>query len=453
MYRLIIQQFFRSKVVILCLALVILLGIMGMLIGRQFLERQQTITEQVAEYQQEHIQRNVTYHSDDLGLLLYYIKFALINKPEKLAALSIGQSDVNPNVRQVTIRNLEGQKYDTDLVNPSSLQSGNLDLGFVIIHLFPLLIIVFSFNLLSEEKEAGTWPMIAVQSRSKFGYIVRKLSIRAMVVLGVYFFLIGLAAVVLGLPMNEAFAAFFMLGLGYILFWFALCLLVISFGKTSSHNALTLLSLWLAFSILLPSGVNNFLTSQYPVPEALQTMIDQRDGYHKKWDADKITTMAAFYRHYPQYESYGMQSEEGFTWLWYYAMQQMGDDDAREASLAMKEKLKQREQASQLLAWCIPSMHVQLAFNQLAGTSLMDHLRFLDATGKFHEQLRLFFYPKIFDQEEVSKVEWGAFRPGFFRKVTTVNLGNVLLPVWGWALILLIIVLYRFGKLQKKEGW
>ena len=34
--------------------------------------------------------------------------------------------------------------------------------------------------------------------------------------------------------------------------------------------------------------------------------------------------------------------EGDFNWLWYYAMQQMGDDEAAKEALAFKEKLKKR---------------------------------------------------------------------------------------------------------------
>ncbi|WP_228426044.1 hypothetical protein [Chryseobacterium carnipullorum] len=61
--------------------------------------------------------------------MLYYLKFGLVNQTDHLNALSIGQRDVNPSIQNLTIRNLEGQKYDTDLQNPVSLLLGSLDLG------------------------------------------------------------------------------------------------------------------------------------------------------------------------------------------------------------------------------------------------------------------------------------------------------------------------------------
>ena len=77
-------------------------------------------------------------HNEDLGLLLYYTKFAFIHSLSPLGGLSVGQSDLNPTVKQLTIKTFEAQRFDTDLVNPSSLNAGNLDLAFVILFSFPV---------------------------------------------------------------------------------------------------------------------------------------------------------------------------------------------------------------------------------------------------------------------------------------------------------------------------
>lgn len=442
MYRLLFKEFFRSKVVILSLVLVGVLGLTGILIGKQFLDRQELATEQVAQYQKEHIERNVKFHQDEMGLLLYYLRFALINQPDKIAGLSIGQSDVNPTIQHVTIRNLEGQKYDTDLVNPSSLQAGNLDLGFVIIYLLPLLIIVFMFNLLSEEKEAGTWNLVAIQSTSKLKYLLTKLAVRGLVLMGLFVFLLGTAKLVLGLPLDRAFFAFFLLGTCYLAFWFTVCFLIVSFQRNSSFNAVTLLAVWLVLAILLPAGINNYLGNQYPVPEALETMIDQRDGYHKKWDSGKRETMESFYTHYPQFESYGFSEGEEFSWLWYYAMQQMGDDDAREESNRMRDKLMQRGQVSKRVSWFVPTMHIQLGFNEIAGTGSSDHMAFLDKTNDFHERLRLHFYPKIFANASALDENWSDFQPEFIEKNLSVEWATLLLPMICCTVMVFIFAFY-----------
>lgn len=416
-----------------------------MLIGRQFLTKQEQAIAEVTQHQQEHIGRNVRWHADDMGGLLYYLRFALVDAPDRLAALSIGQRDVNPTIQSVTIRNLEGQQYDTDLNNPTNLQSGNLDLGFVIIYLFPLLIIAFTYDLFSQEKETGTWRLVAVQSTSTLRYLWYKLSVRALLLYGVLLALFAIAIPLLSLPLDEALGAFVVLSLLYLAFWFALSFLVISWQRSSSFNVLTLLSLWVVLAILLPAFVNNFLANRYPVPEALSTMVKQRDGYHEKWDMDKAVTINKFYAHYPQYQKYTV-SDEDFSWLWYYAMQQMGDDESQQQSQAMREKIRQREQASRSSALAIPTLHTQLQFNDLARTGLGNHLEFLDRTRAFHERMRLYFYPKIFENVSVEAEDWQQFRPEYLSAKPGVRWPTVVLPL---LIMVVVITLLSVINLRK----
>ncbi len=136
MYTLLFKNFFRTRSAYLGLIFLLLSGVVSLYIGKQFLDKQESNVLHTAQYQQEHIQRYVKYFDKESGLLLYYLKFGLVNKTDNLNGLSIGQRDLNPSVQSLTIRNLEGQKYDTDLNNPVSLLFGNLDLGFVIIFCF-----------------------------------------------------------------------------------------------------------------------------------------------------------------------------------------------------------------------------------------------------------------------------------------------------------------------------
>ena len=156
MLALLFKNFIRSKGTKIGLIFLLIICFISLLIGQQFQQKQQNNINEAALYQKEHIARNAAFHKDEMGLLLYYIKFSLVNKTLPLNSLAIGQRDVNPSIQSVTIRGLEGQKYDAELNNPNNLLSGNIDFSFVLIYLFPLLIIAFSYNLVSEEKESGT---------------------------------------------------------------------------------------------------------------------------------------------------------------------------------------------------------------------------------------------------------------------------------------------------------
>ena len=338
MFSLLFKSFLRTKIFWLSLVLLLTVGMISILIGKQYLIKQNNTIVAAQEFQKESINRNLKYHNDDLGLLLYYLRFTLIKKPSNISAISIGQSDVNPILQTVTIRGLEGQKYDTDFENPSLLMSGNLDLGFVIIYLFPLVLIAMTFNLYSEEKELGTWRILTAQTSRRLGFLLRKLMVRLVVVFTIFIFLMLMASIILQIKMDQKFLAIFLQSILYILFWSALCLWIISLLKASSFNALALISIWVVLTILIPAIVNNYVLNRYQVPEALYTMLEQRDGYHEKWDLEKEATMTSFFEAYPQYKDYEVP-ENKFSWIWYYAMQYNGDLAAKEISAEMKEKI------------------------------------------------------------------------------------------------------------------
>lgn len=442
------RQFLRTRTCIVGLSLLLVLGVISILIGRQFLNVQQEVAAQVAEKQSDHISRNVAYHSDDLGLLLYYLEFAFINDPSPLAGLSIGQRDVNPSVESVTIRTLEAQKYDTDLINPVKLLYGNLDMSFVIVYVLPLLIIAFTYNLWSEEEESGTARLIGVMARSKIRFLLSKLSIRFILLFVSVLLLLVLASVVLDIPWGLPLLAFFSISVLYLIFWFALSFWIISLQRNSNFNALTLLSIWLLLVVLVPAALNNYLTSAYPIPEALTTTIKQRDGYHEKWDTNKRETVSQFFKVYPQFEKYGYPSEEGFNWLWYYAMQHLGDEESREESTIMHDKIMQREQISELWSRFVPAMHTQLMLNSLSGTDLMNHMHFLQQTGEFHERIRMFFYPKIFGEENAQEIDWEQFQPEHLPVRSEVHWIKTIMPLF---LSICVLVAMTFGRFWLKK--
>lgn len=434
---------------LVALVLLLVLGIVAIFIGKQFLERQSSIMSKVAAQQKQHIQQHVATHHE-MGLLLYYLRFSLISPPDPLSALSIGQRDVNPGVQSITIRGLQGQTYDTDLTNPVQLHSGNLDLGFVILYLFPLVIMAFTFNLLSEEKESGTWRLVAVQSRSLLYFLWCKLSVRALFIYVLLVLLLGIAVLMVPLPLSATFWAFVLVSVLYVMFWLVLAFWVSSLKRSSGFNVLTLLSVWVMLTFLLPAMVNNVVSAYYPLPEALSTIVKQRDGYHEKWDMEKSVTMAKFYEHYPQFSSYGIP-QENFSWLWYYAMQQMGDDAATPERDALRKKIQQRERASQRLAWAIPTLHAQLQMNDLARTSLTDYIRLLDAAQDFHEKNRLYFYPRIFDQALVHDVDWSQITPAYVPLRAGVNWLLLALPLMAINLLLLLVVWLRRKRLKSVD--
>jgi ABC-2 type transport system permease protein len=91
----------------------------------------------------------------------------IIPPSSPLAVLAIGQSDLMPNSYKV---GLDGRlewnarnRVAQQLENPLLLKSGRFDLAFVILYIYPLLILAVSYNMISSEKETGTLHMLLAQ--------------------------------------------------------------------------------------------------------------------------------------------------------------------------------------------------------------------------------------------------------------------------------------------------
>ncbi len=447
MYLLLIKQFFRSKTVFIAFATLMVLGALSIGTGKQFLNQKEVSIQKTIAQHDIHLENQLRLHKDDIGLMMYYFKFSFINPLQPLAGISIGQSDLNAHIQNVTILNLEGQKYDTDLVNPMRLQAGNLDFSFLIIYLFPLVIIALNFNLLSEEEEKGTWKMISIQGKSHFKFLLKKLSIRVLFVITTLGVLFIIASLVLKIPLAADFGNFILISYAYVLFWFTICFCVILLRKSSSMNAILLLTAWLVLVVFIPVVVNQYIVNTYPISEAYTMTIKQRDEYHKRWDTDKKETMNMFLKHYPQFAKYELQ-EKGFSWMWYYAMQQMGDDQSLGEKEAMYAKIKKRDALSKKIAQFFPPLQVQLSMNEIAKTSLMHHIDFLDATTKFHEDLRLDFYPKIFEAHKADTISWEKYKPSFY-KIKPIYHLEALYSIMLMNIILIMISFFVKSKFLK----
>lgn len=446
-YLLEFKLFFRNKTAWAGILILLISGFAGIYFGKKFIERQQVVIEKAAILQQENTATNVKYFGKELGLLLYHNKFSVAHVPDNWAAFANGQRDLNPYLISVTMLGLEGQLYDTDLLNPTTLLLGNMDLAFVFIFLFPLVIIAFTYNLLSGEKESGIWGLLASQSAAPLQVLWRRFAVRIITVFAVAVLLMMAACSYLHLAADLHLLLVLTMLCLYLGFWFALCFWIISKNRSSNFNAMGLIAFWVLLNVIFPALLNVWLTQKYPVPEALEALVQQREGYHEKWDMDKSITMDSFFKHYPQLKKYPFPQEQSFSWYWYYAMQQNGDDQAAQSLSAMSRKLEQRDRFTKITSLILPGIQTQLILNQLAGSDLQNHLEFQMAVRKHHEKLRLYFYPAIFQEKPTEVVDWTQFKLEYYKGHATGGIWQGMLSV---TILTLLFSLLAISNLRKK---
>ena len=369
----------------------------------------------------------------DAGEVGYYHQNYALHHPTAWAGLALGQRDVNPYYLKLRLLGLQGQLYAYENVNPAKALSGNFDLAFVLVYLFPLLIIALGFNLLSSEREQGILPLLLAQPVSATQLVVAKLAFRLAVVLGLGALLSALGLAWARVPLDGCVGLWLALGGLYCLFWFGVVLLVTAWQRNSSFNAVALLGAWLTLVVLVPSLLCVYVAAARPVPQGLALTIQQREAIHGGWDRPKAETMRQFFAIYPQYRDTATIRER-FVWRWYYAFQYLGDQSAAPLATAYAQGMAQRHALAQRLAWLSPALSTQLSFNALAGTDLPAHLAFQQSATRYHDALRAFYYPFLFNKVPFTHADYARLPTHSFTSPTDTGaawagLGQQLLSV------------------------
>lgn len=447
------KNFLLGKTVLVAAIALLLFGCYGFYHGSRVIGHQQQTIASVPTVQRQHLKEIVEHGTGKpVGTTAYYPFFYTTHPASPWASFSIGQRDVTPFSLKVKMLAIEGQLYDSELTNPLTLLVGNLDASFVFIFLFPLLIIAFTYNALSEEQENGVWEILRTTTQSIRAAIAGKLLIRLGIILATTILLFSLAIAWLGLPLSLPTFQLLAIVLLYVLFWYALSVLVVALGKSSAFNATTLVCAWIFLCILFPGVANIAVNRMIPVPEAAETAIRQREGYHAKWDEPKQPTMQKFYAVYPQYRKYPIPDDR-YSPGWYYAMQFSGDLESVYSSEKLFEKLYLRQMSSEHIAGFNPVVAAQLSLNKIANTDLTSHIRYLQSVKAHHRQIREYFYPFIFESTPTESIDWAgypAYQPHAYTS-EAISGGAIAISVWTVLSLAASLVLFKRNFIQIKD--
>ena len=199
--------------------------------------------------------------------------------PARLSALAVGQGDVYPNYIKVTARSLDALVSGDQIENPLSVASGQFDAAFVILFLYPLLILATSFDLTATERDQGTLRMVLAQPVQLRDLVAAKLLVRAIRLL-IPAVVVTIAVGATRAPIDGEFAMRAALWAAAIVvygaIWHGIALLVNAHGWSAPANALVLAGIWLLFAVVGPSCVNLLIALRYPMPSRVEAAVQAR---------------------------------------------------------------------------------------------------------------------------------------------------------------------------------
>lgn len=316
--------------------------------------------------------------------------------PGPLASLSVGQSDLYPYYFKVTSASKQAFINNNEIENPTNLLAGHFDLAFVIIYLYPLLILALSYNLISQERDEGTLSMLLSQPVALGTFVLGKIAFRALIVLAlaVVFSLIGvvLSGAELGAPETALRLGLWMLVVAsYGAFWFAAAVAVNALGGSSATNAVALTGLWLAFVVLIPALVNITISAVDPMPSRLEMIQSLREASSvASAQSDKFLT-----KYQADHPELAAEGKGGFNYTDYGVRYTLVQDEVDRRVQPVLERfdaqlLRQQELVDRY-RYLSPAVVTQEALNDLAGTGVARYRHFLGQVEAYHRDWQKFF--------------------------------------------------------------
>ena len=327
--------------------------------------------------------------------------------PAPLAPLAIGQSDLYPYYVKVSTTGSETFLNNDEIEHPVHLLSGRFDLAFVILYLYPLLILALGYNLVSGEKEAGTLALTLSQPVTLRALVAGKVALRFSFVLGLVL-LLSLAGAALGGARLSADGSLLRLALwaavvaGYGAFWFALAAVINGLGRSSAANAMALSGFWLALVLLLPSVLNVFIKVAHPVPSRVE-MINAMRSAASEASAQGDKLLSRYLQDHPELAGETANPHD-FSVL-RIAVESEVERKMRPVLHEFDRQLERQQALLDRYRFLSPAIAVQTALFDLAGTSTHRYRHFVGLVGEFHEAWRAWFAPRTLRGERLTPAD------------------------------------------------
>ncbi len=362
--------------------------------------------------------------------------------PESYSALAVGQRDILPYYYRLTGMSLYYQLFQNEIANPLKLFVGNLDLAFVLVYLFPLLIIAFLYGLYSGEKERGTLNLLLIQDIRLHKILLYRLLFYYLIInaVGLSLSLIGFT-VGLGAEINLPTMLFGLLWLiafvVYSGFWFALLFLIVSLKKNSSFNAMTGAGCWLIFLVILPSIINTVSVQTFPINNTELAGLTRRISLENDTDEHEAKEVIAEYlAHYPTYKSAdSLDFNEDLFAKAYAALNALKDLNSKELVDSYYEQIGNRTNWGAQFNWVNPSVNYYDVLTKIAYSDTDTFLSFHNDVENFHRKITHFYFEKLFWNKPITGQDYDT-TPQFSLSIDAHNqIKHILFGIFQIAMI------------------
>lgn len=377
-------------------------------------------------------------------------------EPRPLALIATGQSDLFSHSVKPKINNEAYTLGFSELSNPVQLLFGSFDLAFVCIYLLPLLVLAFSYNILSSEKESGVLRLTMAQPVSLYPWLVGKLLLRFIVLTGIISVSILFSLSVFGIDVIGnigAIARLMTIVMAYVFFWFSVSFFINLLGNSSGSNAVSLVAIWMVLVLLVPSIISQTANAFYPVPSRtimIHEFREEKALASKR--ADEI--LKSFYREHPELAPKDSTEKNPYRWwLGNFAANEVIHKSVQPIMESYSQALDKQQSWVNQWAFLSPAILLLNGLNDLAGTSPAHYTDFRSQVIAFSDTWHAYFRTRMFRNEKMDSKDFETL-PRYTYSSTAVPsqygadlLGIVLFAVCAVAASVWVYRTYRVEKI------
>ncbi len=389
----------------------------------------------------------------DIGVSLQHAVLPFV----PAAIFAVGQSDILPLDLGASLLTPQRTKADkVGFENPLSFLYGKFDSAFVVVYLLPLLILAFSFNLLSSERELGTLQLVLSQPISLVEMMMSKMTAQFLVIAGILLISLIAGIIVTGSYLSNGELVirslfWLLLVFCYAAFWLSVAIFINSFGYGSATNAVASVTAWLSFVLVIPSVLAIAVSALYPLPPRSEVTSAIRNiNLDMRRDGQKL--ISEYYQDHPELMPADGKIDAADFGLAFVYIQSEHKKKIAEIETRFDEQLRHQQDLVSMTRFLSPAIVTNEALNDLAGTGLSRYALFRHQAKQFDSDWSAYFRSKIFRNEPVTLEDFDRFPRFEFQEPPTIEYltraGIGIAGIFVFTLALLIAAIARLKKLR-----
>jgi len=386
----------RERSALLWLGLAFMSATIAVVLGlKEVSEQRTTIADLITadQVEREVVKKDLA----DWGSAAYYSFHLTFDEPSNFAFAALGQRDLSPWKHRIRMLALEGQIYESDTTNPDFALIGRIDFAFVASLLSPLFLILLLHDLRSRERAAGRLDFIEATASGKMIWRTRGL-LRTTLLWLCLVLPLWVGGIIAGASLMVLLIASAVV-LAHLLIWWLIASWVANKDYTSAVNLVSLIGVWVVLAVITPAAIKAGVNVAVPIPDGGDILLTQREAVNDAWDLPKQATFEPFVKRHPELADYA-KIDTPFEWKWYYAFQQVGDQNAESLSHAYLDGRIKRDAITSSLALLSPPVLTERLLQKQAQTDVAASIAYEESVRAYHADLRSWYYPKLFKDTE-----------------------------------------------------